>query len=215
MIESTHTANLNISTLPTEATQAHLFPDLDPTSLVSIDKLCDAGCEALFRSNECHITIMGDTILSGKRNLTTNGLWQLHPPSTKHQANAITTPSATPADCVMFAHAALFSPTLSTLRKALQKKYINNFPGLIINTLTMHPPNAVATAKGHMKQKRKGIQSTKTNTPLPLFLKDDNFFPPQQSHRTNACFTATIEPTGKTFSDLTGKFILPSRTGNN
>ena len=77
-IKSTHTGNLDIPSLPLEATEAHLFPDLGATSLLSIGKLCDAGCEAKFRATDCIITFMGDVILKGTRNhTTTNNLWQV------------------------------------------------------------------------------------------------------------------------------------------
>ena len=221
-IASTHTGNLDINCLPTNtATEAHLFPALGPTSLLSIGKLCDAGCEALFRAHECVIMFMGDVILRGSRGINTNRLWGINiNKGSTHRANAaITTPSATPADITKFIHAAFFSPVLSTLTKALQLKYINNVPGLSLQTLKLYPPHSIATVKGHMKQKRQGTNSTKKEpTPLPLLpnVDDDNYqFPKQEPEKTHACYGIVIETTGKTFSDQTGRFVLPSSLGSN
>jgi hypothetical protein len=58
--------------------------------------------------------------------------------------------SATPAELVAFAHAALFSPSLSTLTLALQKGYVTNFPGLTAKTLSKYPPQSFAMVKGHL-----------------------------------------------------------------
>jgi hypothetical protein len=60
--------------------------------------------------------------------------------------------SATPAELVAFAHAALFSPALSTLAIALKKGFVHNFPGLTEKTLAKHPPRSFAMVKGHMDQ---------------------------------------------------------------
>lgn len=233
IIQSTHTCNLDIPNLPTEATEGHLFPEMGPVALLSIGKLCDAGCEAIFREHECTITFMGDTILTGTRNQQTDKLWhidqqQQKPTATqphKQLANiATTTSSAKPADLVAFAHAALFSPTIAALRKALKNKHIINFPGLSLTTLNKYPPHSIATAKGHMNQQRQGIQSTKQEQkPLPLLpdneatADNEDMSPPQDPDNliTHACYAAIFETTGKTFSDQTGRFFIPSSTGNN
>jgi hypothetical protein len=150
IIESSHTCYLNLPNLPKQATKAHLFPALGNTSLLSISTLCDAGCEAIFRAHECLITFMGDTILQGDRTPATNSLWHIQLPT--HQANlAMTTPSATPADLVAFAHASLFSPVLSTLQTSLDLNYLTNMPGISKATLNKYKPHSKATVKGHMQ----------------------------------------------------------------
>ena len=217
-ITSTHTCNLDIPSLPTTATQGHLFPDMGPTALLSIGQLCDVGCDATFTADTCTINFMGDSILTGTRSISTDKLWHLQPQ--KHAANlAVTTPAATPADLVAFAHATFFSPTIAALTTALQHKYIMNYPGLSLVTLKKYPPHTVATAKGHMHQQRQGIQSTKQEPILPL-LPDKTIETPtshetENNERTHACYTAVMETTGKTFSDQTGRFLIPSSSGNN
>ena len=82
----------------------------------------------------------GHCILQGHRSTTTR-LWHVTttsidpplPTPTHYAAAAIGSPNA-PA-LVAFAHAALFSPVLSTLESALLHGYLVNFPGLTLNTL--------------------------------------------------------------------------------
>jgi hypothetical protein len=62
--------------------------------------------------------------------------------------------SATPAELVAFAHAALFSPAISTLHAALAKGFIPNFPGLTAKTLRRYPPQSGPMIKGHLDQNR-------------------------------------------------------------
>lgn len=47
-ITSTHTATLDLPSLPLATWQCHLFPDLTSGSLISVDQLCDHGCTARF-----------------------------------------------------------------------------------------------------------------------------------------------------------------------
>ena len=58
--------------------------------------------------------------------------------------------TSSPANLVAFHHAALFSPTLSTLELALKKGFLPPFPGLTLQALHRHPPHSVASIKGHL-----------------------------------------------------------------
>ena len=224
---STHTAELSLPQIPTAARIAHLFPALGNTSLLSIGQLCDAGCTAHFDNSSVSIHFKGSTILSGMRNHTTNHLWSINFPlkiqSTPMALFAINQ-SAKPAELVAFSHAALFSPAITTLQKALSHKYIHGFPGLTLKSLTKYPPVSEATTKGHLDQVRQNKQSTQHNTVTPTLslsdpsdtdILDDPFPDPLPGgHRTHHCFASILEPTGQIFTDQTGRFILPSSTGN-
>eukprot|EP00980_Cylindrotheca_fusiformis_P004142 scaffold903_cov124-Cylindrotheca_fusiformis.AAC.1 len=80
-------------------------------------------------------------------------------PIPEFQAHALSAPKA--AELVSYAHAALFSPALSTLEKALAKGYLINFPGLSLQTLRQNPPVSLPMIKGHMDQIRQNVRSTK------------------------------------------------------
>ena len=64
-MQSTHTAQLSIPGLPKAALEAHLFPALNNTSLLSISQLCDSDCKALFTKNKVQIKHQGQIALEG------------------------------------------------------------------------------------------------------------------------------------------------------
>jgi hypothetical protein len=194
-------------------------------------------CLATFSSSHVDVTLHGTVILHGTRSLATNGLWTVTLPSssspTAPQSFAGTLQTGSPSQLVAFAHAALFSPSLSTLTKALSKNYICNFPGLSQSLLSKFPPNSVATAKGHLDQTCRNFCSTKpqsTSKPtkpppnrpsssamlaLPDLESDNDTFPAAappglDSHH---CFAAVMDSTRQFFTDQTGCFILPSSQG--
>ena len=62
---------------------------------------------------------------------------------------------------VRFLHAALGFPTKATLLAAARNGYLVTFPGLSEENLSKHFPESNETAKGHMKQSKQGVRSTK------------------------------------------------------
>ncbi|KAI2496640.1 hypothetical protein MHU86_17843 [Fragilaria crotonensis] len=148
---------------------------ISSTSLLSMGQLCDAGCRVTFDAQSVHVHLNNQPLLTGSRDHTT-GLWHLgltadtsdtvppvisdttpspgEPPLLLQHSYAATH-SATPAELVAFAHAALFSPALSTLTKALDRGYLPQCMGLTSQALRKHPPHSVATIKGHLDQTRK------------------------------------------------------------
>ena len=129
------------------------------------------------------------------------------------------------AELVAYAHAALF-PALSTLGIALQRGHVCNLPGLTAKMLRQHPPQSVATVKGHLDQVRKNLRSTKP-TSIPISTSDPtitaaahaNTFPAHAAVKTHDCYATVLqllaEPTGKVCADQTGKFPCTSASGNN
>jgi hypothetical protein len=107
--------------------------------------------------------------------------------------------SATPAEVVTFAHAALFSPTLVPtlhLVVALTKGYIIHF-------------KATRTQRAKTNVPRR--KSPRTLLSLPM-----NAFPPAPSQTTE--LTYAMPPCWNppvVFSDQTGQFVIPSSISNN
>lgn len=159
-MHATHEAELDLPTLPTKARHVYIVPELKSAPLLSVGQLCDNNCSALFEKHQVTIFHDGQAVLSGTR-LGPTHLWQLSPSSNPQPniapppAQALATrpsflPSATSIkNIVAFLHAALGSPTISTLQQALDKGYIHTFPGLTSNSIRNHPPFSVATIKGH------------------------------------------------------------------
>lgn len=139
-MESTHHGELDIPALPVAARRAHIVPALTGQSLISIGQLCDAGCDVSFNATSVDIQLRGTPIFSGTRTPDTK-LWTLTAsPQTTVPITAPVEPTynafanaavgaPTASNLVTFAHAALFSPALTTLEIALKKGYVNNFPG--------------------------------------------------------------------------------------
>jgi hypothetical protein len=245
---STHEAELDLPNLPPSARRVHIVPALRTASLLSMGQLCDAGCIVTFDATTVTVTLAGERILDGIRTPAT-GLWHLslakptleaapldaplHPPSPEppllHQSFAALH-SATPSELVAFAHATLFSPAISTLKKALDRGFLPNFPGITATTLKKYPPNSVAMIKGHLDQERKNQQSTKASPASPAQPPTSTASPPTDSDlpnfptsdpgnaRTHFCYAAVVDPaevSGQIYSDQTGKFVVASSAGNN
>ena len=152
--------------------------------------------------------------MTGPRDLHT-GLWRI--PLT----NTITTPPSpvnmechhayqeqTIPDLIKFLHATAFSPVPSTWIKAIQRGFFQSWPGLTTAAVRKHLPKSEATTKGHLDQTRKNLRSTKiTEEPETDPIQEPNNQPTQQ-------LFATIESTGKIYTDQTGRFPVTSSQGN-
>jgi hypothetical protein len=161
------------------------------------------------------ITFEGQEIITGTRNPGTDGLWttvlptqskpQAFPPAIHNQAM--------PANLVAFAHAALFSPALSTLDMALSKGFLPPFMGLSHQTLHKYPPHSEATIMGYLDNKHKNIQSTKAKATADDIEYE---FPvqPADTTRTNQCYLSASEPKHLVYTDQTGQLPSTSNEGN-
>ena len=140
-LQSTHECNLDIP-LPKEATSCHIIPGMKNHSLISVIKLCEAGCKVLFSKDECIILHNGTEVMKGRK-CKTNGLWYIplnqkstntnfviHD-DTKLQANNVYH-TTTMAETIQFLHQCLFSPTIDTLCKAIDNDKLIGFPHIII-----------------------------------------------------------------------------------
>ena len=220
MLTSTNDAcQLNLPQLPLTAREAHLIPGLTHSSLISIGKLCDSGCTAIFDAQQVSIRKNNETPLIGSRDHT-NGLWRLPlqitttvPPTIDaHEAynNAHQTQSI-PA-LINYLHAAAFSPATSTWLQAIQKGFFSTWPGLTTTAVKKYLQPSEATAKGHLDQTRKNARSTKGPT-LPRETSEAEPTQEPNNQTTNWLF-ATIESTGKIYTNQTGRFPVTSSQGS-
>ena len=219
---STHTAELPLPGIPLEARTVHVFPELG-TNLIGVTPLTQAGCQIHFEGTTCHIKCPGSQTITCQAN--DQGLWALHIDALQAltdqpQLAAMTTPtignSCTPADIVAFHHAALFSPSISTIMAmALKKGYIPPLPGLTETLLRKYTPDLEATTMGHLDNRRQHIQSTKPRQ--VHFTEDlvDEPYPAPTQDRTHSCFLSVHEPKHIVYTDQTGRFPHPSNSGNN
>jgi hypothetical protein len=145
----------------------------------------------------------------------------------------------TRANAVKFAHQLLYNPKILSLMKALRKGFLQGCPNLNKELIAKHLNPSPATAKGHMKQLKKGIRSTgkpakkksnlvnKLPTPvpqaappvLPVFVEP----PPYHGPAYGAWHEANIIPDNEsianvfflgTFVDKISGVIYNNLTGN-
>ena len=73
-VHSTHTCELDLPQLPKRARQGHIIPGLSKHSLLSVIKLCNAGCEVELKDIGATVKYRGKIVLQGKK-CTNNHLW--------------------------------------------------------------------------------------------------------------------------------------------
>ena len=204
-INSTDTTSIDWLDLPPTARTAHVYPQLDPHSLVSIGVLCDHDCIATFDKKSIQIHRHNKQILQGHR--LPNSLWSLPLYSHQPQANALV-PEQTQRDLVQWLHAATFIPSISTFLEAAERNFFVTWPNLTHKVIRRYLQPSLATAKVHLSQqrqrRRKPLTEETPTAPIPT--------------RTHTIYAATLDPklpTGNSFSDLTGRFPIQSNRGAN
>ena len=155
----------------------------------------------------------------------------------KEVINVIIQKDKTKKELAQYLHASLFSPTLSTLVKAINNNHLTTWPGLTQALVERHLPISEATIKGHIAEEKKGLQSTvrrKHNTthsqqtpptppsqlqPTPAWkLMEEDMFPPTEikNEKTgNVAFHLHDNSSAhhKGFIDLTGRLPYKSERG--
>ena len=171
-----------------EPVQAKILQDLqDP--LISVPRLCSQGYKVVFSKTDVQVRSEDDKlIVAGPRDAGVAGLYKLPLISqSKYQmpmtGNHILDTDArsgdevvyympnlstyyggisfrTKAERVSFYHAALGYPTVACLVAAMKSHL--NLPGITAADVLANPPKTEATAKGHLRQHLKGVQSRNT-----------------------------------------------------
>ena len=165
---SAATANIPHPTLPGSVKSGYIIPGLNKT-LISVSKLCAAGCNVLFNDHTCVVTHKGKVVWEGTKNVR-NGLWYVPLNGDKKQysyciendlpyAGGIHQ-STSLEETIKFLHQCLFSPMVDTLCKAIDNGQLVGFPHITSTLVRKYLPDSTATAKGHMNRTRKGLRST-------------------------------------------------------
>ena len=227
-MRSSHKGHLKFDGVSKEATLAHVYPRAS-INLVSLGQLCDDGCIGTFNKDYAIVTKNKKVILHANRDPITR-LWYTDlnqptaaivlefKPTTKQNifhCHAVL-PSGTISDTLAFLHGALFSPPTSTLLSAINNNFLVTFPGLTATNIKKYLPASLATAKGHLDQQRKNIQSTTNNIILPSDSDYNLESPISDGIRTNYVFAALVdidETNGTIYTDLTGRFPITSSRG--
>ena len=143
--------------LPTNARNAHIVDGLQ-YNLVSVGKLCDAGLTAYFSKDLVEIKNETDVVLIGRRDHQ-NGMWKI-PLQQNEYCNLIYN-SQSVCNMTKFMYVSLVGPSISTLKREIQKGYFKSLPALTAKSIDTHIQYSDASVKGYMDQVRKNIKSTK------------------------------------------------------
>ena len=227
-MESSEECDLDWPTLPAAARTGHILKNLKNYALVSVVKLCDAGCNVIFKHDCCLVIYKKKIIMYGIRCPRTR-LWMV-PLSLQHQHTKDTTRHdfkqhhansihhmANQRNLVEYLHQCFFSPPASTLIKAIRNDQLLGVPGFTMKAVNKWLPVSTATIKGHMNRTRKNLRSTrKTQTKETNEYEKD--MEPEENKNAKCelfCFAALAEDFNSTiYSDATGKFPVPSYHGN-
>ena len=141
MISSANT-HLPIPSPPPSVTKYHGFNHLASGSIFSVVQAFDHNCTAvfdkksikIFKSAEVNITALCPPIIQGHRNAPSQPLYSVslptHPPSI-HKSNATVSFSSI-RNRITFYHGVLFSPSISTWRKAIKNGFLQSWPELLL-----------------------------------------------------------------------------------
>ena len=197
--------------------------ELKSKALMSVSPLANNGYTTIFHpynkgvtvhdSNTFKLTVNAPPVLQGCR--TNSGLWTV--PITD---NATTTQSInvnkaamnvyelpSTKEVVRFLHAALGFPTKATLLTAAKKGNLITFPGLTPKNISKHFPELDETQKGHMRQSRQGVRSTKVPDEDAMLE-----FSPEPGVKKKDVYLRVFDATRKNmYTDQSGPFPIKSR----
>eukprot|EP00804_Cyclotella_cryptica_P020090 CCRYP_014884-RA/>CCRYP_014884-RA protein AED:0.24 eAED:0.24 QI:0/0/0/0.75/0.33/0/4/0/1279 len=225
-VPATNTALIPLPALSKGARQAIVVPGLKQKALLSVGTLADNGYTTIFLPGKQGVDIYKNTdvtisatrppLLQGCRDH--RGLWMVPMGDTQDVSpgldvaetalNVYELPST--KEVVRFLHAALGYPTKATLLTAAQRGNLVTFPGLTPENINRHFPESDETQKGHMRQTRQGVRSTKVIDEDALLGAQ---IQPGVKHKDVylRVFDATKKPM---YSDQTGRFPITSARGN-
>ena len=203
--------------LSQNAKQANILPGLANASLLSIGKLCNDDCTAIFTKHNFYVVKNNSVLLEGTRNWS-DGLWDIPLPNhrPKKQAedasinsnsiNYIVQKDQPKYKLAAYLHACLFSPSLSTLQKSITNKNLLTFPNIDRINFKQALGPTKSEAKGHLDQEASGLQSTK---------QTDDAFPTKEepSYQAMLSMVESANLNQKSYLDLTGKFPHTSSRG--
>eukprot|EP00804_Cyclotella_cryptica_P025029 CCRYP_015949-RA/>CCRYP_015949-RA protein AED:0.34 eAED:0.26 QI:0/0/0/0.75/1/1/4/0/538 len=191
-----------------------------PSSTTYLESASSATTDAVVLFDTHSVTVFNkqddSILLQGWREATGAKLWRFsllpedhpQPPNlpaalaaTPHLAlNAGDLPSV--GALVHYLHAAAGFPVKATWLAAIKAGNYSSWPGLTYANAAKYCPASTETVKGHLKQTRQGLRSTKPKPPKPALAP--------QPHPMNSMSISNP----KLYTDDMGRFPIRSRSGN-
>ena len=225
-LTASNTALLPTCALSKGARKAIVVPGMKQRALMSVATLANNGYTTVFlpgqegvnvfHAKDVNISAIAPPALQGWRD--DKGLWMVSvTDETPIRQNIDVTETAMSVydlpntkEVVRFLHASLGNPPRATLLTASQNGNLVTFPGMTPENISRHFPESDETQKGHMKQTKQGVRSTKV-------VDEDAMlgFKQQPGVKHKDVYLRVFDVTKKSmFSDLTGKFPITSARGN-
>eukprot|EP00804_Cyclotella_cryptica_P008147 CCRYP_004624-RA/>CCRYP_004624-RA protein AED:0.13 eAED:0.13 QI:0/0/0/1/0/0/3/0/1209 len=226
LMPASSTGLLALTKLRKGARKALVVPGLKPKALMSVSPLANNGYTTIFHPHKQGVTVhdtdsftltlKSPPVLQGCRKEA--GLWTvpLTDKTTVSQSQNVDEAALSVYDLpstkevVRFLHAALGFPTKATLLTAARNGNLVTFPGLTPDNINKHFPESDETPKGHMRQTRQGVRSTKVPDKDALLEAKPK---PGIKHKDVylRVFDATRKPM---YTDQSGPFPRNSRRNN-
>ena len=225
-LTASNTALLPTCALSKGAREAIVVPGMKQRALMSVATLANNGYTTVFlpgqegvnvfHAKDVNISAIAPPALQGWRD--DKGLWMVSVTDettisprinvTETAMSVYDLPNT--KEVVRFLHASLGNPTRATLLTASQNGNLVTFPGMTPENISRHFPESDETQKGHMKQTKQGVRSTKV-------VDEDAMlgFKQQPGVKHKDVYLMVFDATKKSmFSDQTGKFPITSARGN-
>jgi hypothetical protein len=134
-----------------------------------------------------------------------------------NQANA-TYNASLKLTALRFLHTSMFSPTTQTWVKAINQNFFTQWPMFQAAKVRKFLRKSIPTAMGHLDQTCKNVRLTKTKRKTQCKDMEGIDNTNLHSEPTTKLFMASVvdimEPTHKSYSNLTGNFPVYSQQGN-
>ena len=218
LMRATMTALLPLTQLRAGAREAIVIPELKQ-ALMSVKQLADQGYTTIFHPHLEGVTVHDNDgfklviskppLLQGWREK--GGLWTV-PLAEEKAFNIYELPST--KEVIRFGHAALGFPTKPTLLEAIRNKNLVTFPGMSAENVNKFFPDSDETQKGHMKQSRQGVRSTKV-IDEDAMLEAETHPKPIPGVKLKDVYLRVFDTTKKAmYTDQPGRFPITSAGGH-
>ena len=158
IVQASHKATINLhKKISKKASEVLIFPYLRNESLISIGQLCDDDCIIIFTKRKFFVKKNGHCLFQGMRNKH-DGVWDLkqtRAATQRKNMNYIISKNKSQSHLARYYHTTLFSPSISTLNKAINNGNLSTFPGITQLNFNALIGTSLATELGHLDQERK------------------------------------------------------------
>jgi hypothetical protein len=218
-MKATNTALLPLKQLKVGACEATVIPEMSTHALMSVRQLADQGYATIFHpylqgatvhdNDSFKLIINKPLLLQGWQD--NGGLWTVLLAEEKAM-NIYELPLT--KEVIRFQHAALGFPAKASLLNAICHKNLVTFPGMTADNINKFFPESGETQRGHMKQSRQGVRSTKV-IDKDAMLEEETHPKPTPGVKIKDVYLRVFDMTKKAmYTNQPGRFPITSAGGH-